>query len=73
MKGWSKSETVPESGTVMPIIMRMVEVLPEPLGPRRPNMRAGLDGEAEVIYGDLGVVCLADMLQFNDGHGILRK
>ena len=28
----------PESGMVMPIIMRMELVLPAPLGPRRPNI-----------------------------------
>ena len=36
-----RGSTVPESGTVMPIIMRMEEVLPEPLGPSRPNMLPG--------------------------------
>ena len=30
---------------------------------------AWFDGEAEVFDGDLGVVDLADMLQFYDGHG----
>ena len=41
MKGWSKSETEPVSGRVMPIIMRMELVLPEPLGPSRPNIVPG--------------------------------
>jgi hypothetical protein len=39
--GWPKRVTVPESGSVIPIIMRMLEVLPEPLGPRRPKMVPG--------------------------------
>src|SRR3954464_13788454 len=38
LKGWPKTKTSPESGSVMPIIMRMVLVLPAPLGPSRPNM-----------------------------------
>ena len=33
--------TSPESGTVMPIIMRMVEVLPAPFGPSKPKMPLG--------------------------------
>ncbi len=41
VEGLAEERTVPESGMVMPIIMRMVEVLPEPLGPRRPNMVPG--------------------------------
>ena len=37
-KGLPRRLTVPESGMVMPTIMRMLEVLPAPLGPRRPNI-----------------------------------
>src|SRR3954469_7208643 len=36
-KVWPKTRTSPESGTVMPIIMRMLLVFPAPLGPSRPN------------------------------------
>ena len=54
---------MPESGTVMPIIMRMEVVLPEPFGPSRPNMVPGSIVKREAFDGDLGVVDLADILQ----------
>ncbi len=60
---------MPESGSVMPIIMRMLEVLPEPLGAKETEDGAGFDAEGEVCDGDLGVVGFADMLQFYDGIG----
>ena len=66
-KGWPKRRTVPESGRVMPIIMRMELDLPLPLGPRRPNMVPG-DGEGETFYSDLGVINFADVVEFYDGH-----
>ena len=68
MNGLPKSFTVPESGTVMPIIMRMELVLPEPLGPSRPNMVPGSMVRRQAFDGDFGVIDLADILEFNDGH-----
>ena len=37
-KGRSNSLMVPESGRVMPIIMRMELDLPDPFGPSNPNI-----------------------------------
>ena len=39
------------------------------VGAEEAEHTAGLNGEAEVCDGDLGVVGFADMLQFYDGHG----
>src|SRR2546421_2067989 len=39
LTGWPKSSIVPVSGAVMPTIMRIVVVLPAPLGPSSPKMR----------------------------------
>src|SRR5438105_575728 len=41
VKGLPNIFTSPESGIVMPIIMRMVLVLPAPFGPSSPNMVPG--------------------------------
>jgi len=41
VNGWPKMRIWPESGMVMPIIIRMVLVLPAPLGPSRPNIVPG--------------------------------
>ena len=64
VSGWPKRRTEPESGTVMPIIMRMELVLPAPLGPSRPKISPSGISQGEFIDGDEFVVGLGDMIQF---------
>src|SRR5215471_3209881 len=58
----------PESGMVIPIIMRMVLVLPAPFGPSRAENLALLDGEREIVDGDEVVVGFPDLVQFDRVH-----
>src|SRR6266446_10114634 len=46
--------------------MRMVVVLPAPLGPRNPTISPLLDGEGEVVNDGPGAVTLTDRLERDD-------
>ena len=41
LNGLPNSSTDPEAGTVIPIIMRIELVFPEPFGPSKPNIVPG--------------------------------
>jgi len=71
-KGLSKRLTWPESGMVMPIIMRMELVLPAPFGPAAEDL-AGVDGKAEVADGNLVLVGLGHSREFDNWHGFSRR
>ena len=52
----------PESGAMMFMTMRMVVVLPAPLGPSRPDIPSA-DGEGNVVHGPFAVKILDQVLQ----------
>ena len=54
---------MPESGRVMPIIMRMELDLPLPFGPSRPEHRSRFNGERKAFDRDFGVVDLANIIR----------
>ena len=50
------------------IIIRMVVVLPAPLGPIRPKISSLVNGERQVIHRGFAGVGLGDMVDFNCRH-----
>ena len=56
--GRPSTVAVPEVGRVRPRTQRIVVVLPDPLGPRKPVTRPGSDRHGEVVDGDPGAVRL---------------
>ena len=59
--GWPNSVIVPESGRMMSRIMRMVVVLPAPLGPSRPYTDPARHLERQVAHRDVLLVPLHDI------------
>ena len=51
-----------------PISMRMVVVLPEPFGPRKPKTLPARDGEVEPVDGELLAVALGERARLDDVH-----
>ncbi len=63
LKRLAEQRTVPESGRVMPIIMRIDDDLAGPVRPQQPEHRARLDRERQPFDRHLGVVRLANLFR----------
>ena len=62
MTSWPQMLAVPEVGVMKPASMRMVVVLPAPLGPRKPSTSPGLHLEAHIVDGGERLVALGEVL-----------
>ena len=68
--GRPRTRAVPEVGSIRPISMRMVVVLPEPFGPRKPKTLPRRDGQVEAVDGELSAaVALGERSGLD--HGLL--